>query len=43
MHKLFIKGGCPASKDTREIESPYDQSVVGVVHFVEENQVDETL
>jgi len=42
-HKLFIKGKWEESKDTREIKSPYDQSVVGVVHFAEKNQIKEAL
>jgi glyceraldehyde-3-phosphate dehydrogenase (NADP+) len=42
-HKLLIKGKWEESKDRREIKSPYDQSVVGVVHFAEKNQVENAL
>jgi len=42
-HKLLIKGQWEESKNKREIKSPYDQSVVGVVHFAEKNQVEKAL
>jgi len=42
-YKLLIKGKWEESKDKREIKSPYDQSVVGVVHFAEKNQVEKAL
>jgi acyl-CoA reductase-like NAD-dependent aldehyde dehydrogenase len=38
-HKLFINGKWVAGKDIREIRSPYDQSVVGRVHFADVKQV----
>jgi len=42
-YKLLINGKWEESKDKREIKSPYDQSVVGVVHFAEKNQVEKAL
>lgn len=42
-YKLLIKGKWAESKNIREIKSPYDQSVVGKVHFAEERQVQEAL
>ena len=42
-HKLLIKGKWEESKDRREIKSPYDQSVVGVVHFADKKQVEKAL
>lgn len=42
-YKLLIKGNWEESKNKREIKSPYDQSVVGVVHFAEKRQVEEAL
>lgn len=42
-YKLLINGAWEESKDKREIKSPYDQSVVGVVHFAEKNQVEKAL
>jgi len=42
-HKLLIKGKWEESKDKREIKSPYDKSVVGVVHFAGKKQVEKAL
>ena len=42
-YKLLIKGKWEESKTTKEIKSPYDQSVVGIVHFAEKNQVEKAL
>lgn len=42
-YKLLIKGKWEESKNKREIKSPYDQSVVGVVHFAEKRQIEEAL
>ena len=42
-YKLFINGQWRESKAVKEIKSPYDQSVVGKVHFASEEQVEEAL
>jgi acyl-CoA reductase-like NAD-dependent aldehyde dehydrogenase len=42
-YKLLINGKWEESRDKREIKSPYDQSVVGVVHFAAKNQVEKAL
>lgn len=42
-HKLLINGNWEESKERREIKSPYDQSVVGVVHFADKKQVEKAL
>jgi glyceraldehyde-3-phosphate dehydrogenase (NADP+) len=42
-HRLFINGKWVAGKDMREIRSPYDQSVVGMVHFADVDQVKEAV
>jgi glyceraldehyde-3-phosphate dehydrogenase (NADP+) len=42
-YKLLINGQWEESKQVREIKSPYDQSVVGKVHFAALNQVEEAL
>jgi len=42
-YKLLINGNWEESKDRREIKSPYDQSVVGVVHFADKKQVEKAL
>ena len=42
-YKLFINGQWKESKQVREIKSPYDQAVVGKVHFAAKEQVEEAL
>lgn len=42
-YKLLINGKWEESKDIKEIKSPYDQSVVGKVHFAEKGQVEKAL
>src|SRR4030043_2485302 len=42
-YKLFINGQWKESKQVREINSPYDQTVVGKVHFAAKEQVEEAL
>lgn len=42
-YKLLINGKWRESKNIKEIKSPYDQSVVGRVHFASESQVNEAL
>jgi len=42
-YKLFINGEWRESKLVREIKSPYDQAVVGKVHFAAKEQVEEAL
>jgi acyl-CoA reductase-like NAD-dependent aldehyde dehydrogenase len=42
-YKLFINGQWKESKQVREIKSPYDQAVVGKVHFATKEQVEEAL
>src|SRR4030043_2467486 len=42
-YKLFINGQWKDSKQVREIKSPYDQAVVGKVHFAAKEQVEEAL
>ena len=42
-YKLFIKGNWVESKNIRDIKFPYDQSIVGKVHFAEVNQVKNAL
>jgi acyl-CoA reductase-like NAD-dependent aldehyde dehydrogenase len=42
-YKLLINGEWRASKDKREIKSPYDQSAVGEVYFAEKGEVEEAL
>ncbi len=38
-YKLLINGKWQEAKDKRDIRSPYDQSVVGKVHFADKKQV----
>ena len=38
-YKLLINGKREESKDRREIKAPYDQKLIGVVHFAEKEQV----
>jgi glyceraldehyde-3-phosphate dehydrogenase (NADP+) len=42
-YKLLVNGKWLESKNVREIKSPYDQSVVGRVHFASKEQVEEAL
>lgn len=42
-YKLLIKGEWQESKNIREIKSPYDQSIVGKVHFADQSQIKEAL
>src|SRR4030042_6640312 len=42
-YKLFINGQWKESKEVREINSPYDQTVVGMVYFAAREQVEEAL
>ncbi len=42
-HRLLINGQWEESRNVREIQSPYDHSVVGRVHFAEQGQVEEAL
>ncbi|MFP4082094.1 MAG: aldehyde dehydrogenase family protein [Candidatus Aminicenantes bacterium] len=42
-HKLWIGGKWEESKEIREIKSPYDQNVVGKVHFADKGQVKKAL
>jgi glyceraldehyde-3-phosphate dehydrogenase (NADP+) len=42
-YKLLINGQWKESKQVRKIKSPYDQSVVGKVHFAAKEQVEEAL
>ena len=42
-HKLLIDGQWKKSPNVRDIRSPYDQSVVGRVHFAAESQVREAV
>jgi acyl-CoA reductase-like NAD-dependent aldehyde dehydrogenase len=42
-YELLINGRRQASRHVREIRSPYDQSIVGKVHFASEEQVEEAL
>ena len=42
-YKLFINGEWRESSHVREIKSPYDQAVVGKVHFAAKEQVEEAL
>jgi len=42
-YRLFINGQWKESKLVREIKSPYDQAVVGKVHFAAKEQVEEAL
>ena len=42
-YKLLINGQWKESKSVKEIKSPYDQSVVGKVHFASREQVEEAL
>ena len=38
-HRLFIDGKWVSGRKIKDIESPYDRSVVGRVHFADEDQV----
>jgi len=38
-HQLFIDGKWVLGKDVKDIKSPYDQSIVGRVHFADVDQV----
>jgi acyl-CoA reductase-like NAD-dependent aldehyde dehydrogenase len=42
-YKLFIDGKWVAGKEVREIKSPFDQSIVGKVHFADAHQVREAV
>jgi len=42
-YKLLINGQWKESEQVREIKSPYDQAVVGKVHFAAKEQVEEAL
>jgi acyl-CoA reductase-like NAD-dependent aldehyde dehydrogenase len=42
-YKLLINGEWRESKDTREIKSPYDQSIVGKVHFAGKTETEEAV
>ncbi|MEW5900260.1 MAG: aldehyde dehydrogenase family protein [Acidobacteriota bacterium] len=42
-YRLLINGQWKESKNIREIKSPYDQAVVGKVHFAGKEQVEEAL
>jgi glyceraldehyde-3-phosphate dehydrogenase (NADP+) len=42
-YKLLINGKWKDSKQVREIKSPYDQAVVGRVHFASRDQTEEAL
>jgi len=42
-YKLLINGEWRESKDTREIKSPYDQSVVGKVHFAGKTETEDAV
>lgn len=42
-HKLFINGKWVSGREIKDIESPYDQSLVGKVHFADRKQVKEAV
>ncbi|MBM3311650.1 MAG: aldehyde dehydrogenase family protein, partial [Candidatus Aminicenantes bacterium] len=42
-HKLFIDGQWRESPNVKDIRSPYDQAVIGRVHFATQDQVREAL
>lgn len=42
-YKLLIKGKWRESKEKREIKSPYDQSIVGKVHFAGKSEAKEVV
>ena len=42
-YRLFINGQWKESQQVREIKSPYDQAIVGKVHFAAKEQVEEAL